>query len=252
MVKTVTDDFDLENTEVTAMSGGCIQDVSHKLETQMKNKKFENIVFVVGGNDCQSPREVTTILDGFNSLIVKGKSISEHVVVSSVFPRKGGPELQDKIDEVNNKLSNLCENSSCKYINQDCTFKVLDGTRNDVLYKDNVHLNKSGVCKMLSNLGIEFKEKSYAQAVLRGRSSNSLHEHRPSSGNRAWGQKQQHLESRTWRNMKQTSSYRKREQPTCHFCGIPGHMKDQCRHGDYLKCHTCKAYGHKSKYCKNY
>ena len=252
MVKTVTDDFDLENTEVTAMSGGCIQDVSHKLETQMKNKKFENIVFVVGGNDCQSPREVTTILDGFNSLIVKGKSISEHVVVSSVFPRKGGPELQDKIDEVNNKLSNLCENSSCKYINQDCTFKVLDGTRNDVLYKDNVHLNKSGVCKMLSNLGIEFKEKSYAQAVLRGRSSNSLHEHQPSSGNRAWGQKQQHLESRTWRNMKQTSSYRTREQPTCHFCGIPGHMKDQCRHGDYLKCHTCKAYGHKSKYCKNY
>ena len=131
------------------------------------NKKFKNIVFVVGGNDCQSPREVTTILGDFNSLIVKGKSISEHVLVSSVFPRKGGQQLQEKIDEFNNNLPNLCENSSCKYINQNCTFKVPNSTRNDVLYKDNVHLNKSGVCKMISNLGIEFKEKSYAQAVSR-------------------------------------------------------------------------------------
>jgi hypothetical protein len=40
-------------------------------------------------------------------------------------------------------------------------------------------------------------------------------------------------------------------QATCDYCGEPGHLHRNCKHGDYVQCHTCGCLGHKQKYCPN-
>lgn len=38
-------------------------------------------------------------------------------------------------------------------------------------------------------------------------------------------------------------------QPKCDFCGLTGHLKSQCYHGQPIKCYRCNYYGHKYKSC---
>ena len=83
MVRTVPDDFYLENASVTGISEASIKDVTDRFEIETNDRTFQNVIFAVGGNDCESPKEVTTIIKDFSELIVKGKSKCDHVVVSS-------------------------------------------------------------------------------------------------------------------------------------------------------------------------
>lgn len=41
-------------------------------------------------------------------------------------------------------------------------------------------------------------------------------------------------------------------QPVCDFCGLSGHLKNQCYHGKPLQCYVCYEYGHKAKKCFYY
>ena len=226
MVRTVTEDFNVANTTVTGISGANVKDVSKQLDIECNKVKYDNVIFVVGGNDCDSPQEEDNIIQDFNDLICKGKAKCENVVVSSIFPRKSGPQIQNKIDSVNSKLSKACAEKSCKYVNQDGTFKLYDGTRNDSLYKDNVHLNKKGKDKMLSNLGLIYQERTYAQVVSNNsRNTKTIGNAYPRSGT-VTDNTYHRLGNETYPHRRPDN---KNNQPTCHFCGVPGHMKNQCR-----------------------
>ena len=137
------------------------------------------------------------------------------------------------------------------FVNQDGTFRQMGGTQNDALFsEDGKHLNIIGKKKMLCNLGLIFKSKTYATALSGNKFSS---QNKPTNGNMMYHKDYQsskkvtcQQDHKSWRTVQ-----RSHRQLRCHFCGISGHMKQQCRHGNYLKCFTCGSYGHKSKNCSN-
>ena len=101
---------------------------------------------------------------------------------------------------------------------------------------------------MLSNLGLIYQERTYAHVVSNNsRNTKTIGNAYPRSGT-VTDNTYHRLGNETYPHRRPDN---KNNQPTCHFCGVPGHMKNQCRFGDYLRCFSCKAYGHKSKYCPN-
>ena len=171
LLRNVTSELDLEKTEVISVSGGRVPTIKDKLASRANGVKFKQTCLVVGGNDANSPCEVQDVVDDYSKLIREAKSVSESVTVSSLLPRKGGPQLQDKIDCINKELKSLCDVSNCKYIDNDRSFKLFDGAMNDALYcPDGTHLNTLGSSKLIGNLGLMFKTKQkYSKAVINGR-----------------------------------------------------------------------------------
>jgi lysophospholipase L1-like esterase len=245
MLRNITDSFKVENVEIIPISGAHVPRIKAEIRSKKHKNKYQQVCVVVGGNDVESPKEIDAIINDFDELISETKDASEHVTIASIFPRKGGPMLQDKIDETNVKLAELCLQKSCKFVDTNGSFKMLDGKRNDALYKkDGVHLNKQGNEKLLSNLGLVYSEKTYADIVTNKASPIKLKSrtstHQSSSQTEDW----QTVSNRRYKE------HTRSKEPRCFFCGIPGHMKQQCRHGRPLQCRKCEKYGHKARVCE--
>ena len=96
LLHNVTSEFDLEKTEVISVSGGRVPTIKDKLASLANGVKFKQTCLVVGGNDANSSCEVQDVVDDYSKLIREAKSVSESVTVSSLLPRKGGPQLRIK------------------------------------------------------------------------------------------------------------------------------------------------------------
>ena len=162
------------------------------------------------------------------------------MTVSSLLPRKGGPQLQDKIDCINKELKSLCDVSNCKYIDNDHSFKLFDGAMNDALYcPDGTHLNTLGSSKLIGNLGLMFKTKQkYSKAVINGRPAT------PKLRDSGLSTRQ-----KSFRHVGFNAFQTDRGEGKCHFCGVTGHMKKKWKYGDYISCFNCGGKGHKSRSC---
>jgi hypothetical protein len=44
-------------------------------------------------------------------------------------------------------------------------------------------------------------------------------------------------------------SNQRNNQPLCDYCAEPGHLHEQCSHGDYIRCIRCHGWGHKQRNC---
>ena len=158
-----------------------------------------------------------------------------------MLPRTNSSTLQEKIDSVNLKLADVCKEIPCKFINQDCHFNMLDGSRNDALYTgDDKHLNTGGKRKLLSNLGLVFQKRSYANVTAQNVKSSGNVRNEAKAYNR-----------NDWQTVYNHKTRLSQNEVRCHYCGIQGHLKKQCRHGDYVRCFQCRAQGHKAKFCPN-
>ena len=95
---------------------------------------------------------------------------------------------------------------------------------NDALYcPDGTHLNTLGSSKLIGNLGLMFKTKQkYSKVVINGRPATpKLRDSGLSTRQKSF----RHVGFNAFQ--------------TDHFCGVSGHMKKQCKYGDYISCFNC-------------
>ena len=81
-----TSESQLDNTELTCISGGRIADAASEI-SQISDSKYEHIVLVIGGNDCDPHDPLTKkppadIVDQYRSLVQKCKQKAETVIMS--------------------------------------------------------------------------------------------------------------------------------------------------------------------------
>ena len=141
---------------ITSTSGGSILDITE--ECQATREKFKEVILVVGGNDCSSKVEVDVLLKQYEKLVDTAMDLTGGegtVKISSVCPR-AHVKTQKRIDSFNAGLAVLAGERGCIFINNDNSFKTLDGSINDcLLFPDGVHLNLTGTERLAESLGVD-------------------------------------------------------------------------------------------------
>ena len=90
-------------------------------------------------------------------------------------------------------------------------------------------------------LGLVFKEKSYSNIITSGIARKSPVHKLPGSTA---------IHENSWSTVSRIKQNTTANIPKCHFCGISGHMRRQCKFGDYIRCFKCNAKGHKARFCE--
>ena len=93
------------------------------------------------------------ILQEYENIIKAAKEVSVSVAISSVCPRNRGDEVTQRITTLNAGLKVRCEELGVDFIDNDPSFHLQDGSRNDgFLLADGIHLTRVATNKLVSNL----------------------------------------------------------------------------------------------------
>ncbi len=151
-----------DNVTVEYTTGGKICDVRKRLrKVNPKRQKYKTITLICGTNDNVTKRPIHKIMDDYKSTIQEAKLRAETVVVSSVLPRTDENADMSKIDNVNQLLVTLVNETGCQFVNQDTNFRYRDDSVDDTLLSpDGVHLSANGVRKVIGNLKLDDKVES--------------------------------------------------------------------------------------------
>ena len=142
--------------EVRKKSGATLPELTDDLDGI--NQVFDHIIVVGGGNDCSKKDTTTTEISASMAiLLAKANEKAINVRVASVLPRPREPEIQIKMDHVNDSIKKLCkEKPAYNFVNNDGAFKLSDLSPNEAFYtEDGVHISYHGSQKLVSNLGIK-------------------------------------------------------------------------------------------------
>lgn len=215
-----------------------------------------DVVVVVGGNDCSSDRPCVDILCDFLELMHQAKRVAaERVVLSSVLPRLTGEGYMEKLDELNNGLHELCTKESITFINNEENFMLQNGQTDDSLYVgDKVHLTDRGLRRLLSNL--DLTDKVLMSHVVNNRQEAGHHQGQFRSAGTVNGSYNQHQRREPWTRVGKNKHRQNSENPQsdsrCFRCAERGHMQSSCRHTRKVRCHSCHRLGHKAKFCSDF
>ena len=155
-------DTKLDNTSVTVLLGGVIDDVRSHVDNI--SEKHSQIVLISGGNDCDEKNaNPADIIGKYRELTKCAKTKANHVLltVSSICPRikpKNAP-LCGIIETVNAELQVMCDDEGVTYVHNTSSFHLADGTINDgYLLVDGVHLTRTASDRLAKNLGLNIKD----------------------------------------------------------------------------------------------
>ena len=104
----------------------------------------EHIILHVGTNDLNSEKTASQISNSIIDLANSLKDETNNIHVSLIVPRNDN--LNNKINEVNNRLINMCEQRNIKIINHSDT---IDRSRH--LNESHLHLNRYGTVEFAKN-----------------------------------------------------------------------------------------------------
>ena len=269
----------LENTDLTCISGGRIKDIAAEVN-KTPSDKYERIILVAGGNDCE-PRDPSTkvspadIVDQYKSLVDICKQKTPLVTVSSICPRNSKEEVRNRIDSVNAGIQVLCGDENVDYVDNNLSFYLKDKSINDAyLLDDGIHLTYKGTNRLAQNLNLKLKngEKTVCDFHSHKRSQRrkkyeSLNTEPDTASNDEenldhlfW--RRAHYKAKTSANqsvMKYSTSpssyspkmenrYTRQGEMRCYFCYESNHTRRSWRHEKPLVCNTCGAEGHKAKH----
>ena len=155
------DEDKLVNTKCVCIPGGCISDLTAKVNTFPTSSKLRRLVLVVGGNDCDSradDKPVPDILTEYESLIKNAQEISLSITVSSICPRNKPGAVKERIEALNAGLKVLCDDLNADYVDNGPRFHLEDGSINDgYLLPDGTHLTKAATNKLVANLKLQLR-----------------------------------------------------------------------------------------------
>ena len=104
----------------------------------------EHIILHVGTNDLNSEKTASQISNSIIHLANSLKNETNNIHVSLIVPRNDN--LNNKVNEVNNRLINMCEQRNIKIINHSDT---IDRSRH--LNESHLHLNRYGTVEFAKN-----------------------------------------------------------------------------------------------------
>ncbi len=103
------------------------------------------------------------VIEDRTALIAKAKTITIHVIVSSVLPRNDR-DVSERSLQMNNAIITICDETNSTFVSHDKNFLYQDGSADtSVFYKDGVHPND----RLLENLSLTVSK----------RKSNTRHNH---------------------------------------------------------------------------
>ena len=157
------DERKLTATKRMCISGGRLKDMQDALDTESNTVKYERIILVTGGNDCddfkQEAADACAILATYKDLISSAKLLADHVTVSSICPRKRSDAVTERIATVNAGLQIICDDMDVTFAQNDDMFYLRDGTLNDgFLLPDNVHLTPAATNRLVRKLGLVLRQ----------------------------------------------------------------------------------------------
>ena len=149
------DENKLLNSKCVCLPGTCINDIKAAISKFPTSQKLHRLDIVVGGNDCDrrtdANLDVAQILHEYENLIKAAKEVS--VAISSVCPRNRGDEVTQCITTLNAGLKVHREELGVDFIDNDPSFHLQDGSRNDgFLLADGIQLTRAPRHKLVSNL----------------------------------------------------------------------------------------------------
>ena len=104
----------------------------------------EHIILHVGTNDLNSEKTASQISNSIIDLANSLKNETNNIHVSLIVPRNDN--LNNKVNEVNNRLINMCEQRNIKIINHSDTID-----RSRYLNESHLHLNRYGTVEFAKN-----------------------------------------------------------------------------------------------------
>ena len=119
----------------------CMQD---HVKPTIRDFNPEHIIIHVGTNDLNSEKTASQIANSIVELALSLKSESNKIYISLIVPRYD--ELNNKVNEVNFRLMNMCQARNIAYINHSDS---IDPEQH--LNESNIHLNKYGNIEFSKN-----------------------------------------------------------------------------------------------------
>ena len=154
------DEDKLEHVEVRSYSGATVKEIHTEMHDI--NNKYEKVIIVAGGNDCDTNgngRDISDVIVDYRGLITDCKKIAAEVSVATVCPRLKGPAVTERIDALNAGLQVLCSDENIAILDNEATFKLGNGAINDgyIMNKCKTHLTYAGTNALVKNLGLKPK-----------------------------------------------------------------------------------------------
>jgi hypothetical protein len=201
------------------------KDIQQAITNKSKTSKYEKVTVVVGSKDCEEDLPIQDLTRNITQLVHQAKAITStgDVRVSSILPRTDDTSVQERVEQFNCAVEDICKTNHIQYIDNDLTFRLGNGDINDgFLECDGNNLNKAGQSKLVKNLGL--------QGAVQITCTES------------WEQTQS-----TKHRRKQVVQPKSRA--PCYNCGEPNHTSNICKFRKRITCHKCGKQGHKSTKC---
>ena len=255
----------LINTTVDSLKNATVDDVLQKL-TEHYQDGYSDITVCVGSVNCADEAyDADSSAEKYKEVIKVAKDLVPHVSnikVSSIPPSTKNTMHQQRIEEMNTRLISIAEITGAKYVNNDTSFKLADGSPNDgYVQNDGRGLTRSGTNRLAKNLGLRIKQahkndvckshepvpkkKAKPECILE---KGEKDEWIPVTRRRKHHRDDTRASSRPFNG----SSKQNHVKPACWNCGERNHLANACRHGKRLVCDNYESLGHKAKFCTNY
>lgn len=276
VIKDITRERFILDNEPICVRGGRITDISAKLLDLPDDCMYDNLLLLVGSNDCVSDNfDGDSFKEDYCNLLKISQSVSKTVVISGMCPR-----LDDRnghITQGNNVLKDIANDENVHFIDNDQSMRNVNGAINIILFqRDGVHLNAKGTNMLACNFELVQKGKQTAVSKYKNRKQrpngqkhkreyNSMQSsHRQGRNGGKTQRKYDGFRTDRTRESEQhaaenynrystkyhSQQWRQKTEVTCWYCGEKGHTKGVCRHGTYVQCNRCNELGHKANHCK--
>ena len=176
-----------------SISGCKTNDLTTRFKSVQANPDLSQVILHVGVNDC---KEKIIQHKDWHDMITETKKAFPfaEIVCSSILPTKSNPEINQRVKESNENLSNLCKNQNIKFIDHWKSFRTINDKPKKALYTEheNVHLSHTGTKVLARNLKypeidwVERKKEQYEtkhRMNEKGLSNNLYDPHNPAIQN---------------------------------------------------------------------
>jgi len=187
---------------------GGTEEMKDFIENYEDEATIKKIVIHTGANDINKLSN-ETIIDNTQEIINKCQSKwpNAEITISSVMHRKSDTVKNDIIEVINKATQNLCLQTNVKFMNNDHITKRKDGTIDEEVFYDYIHLNDTkGIRKLAANLKRHLNLSS-RQAYRNDGGQRNMVSRKWNSGRRYDGRINENWQQQSWQRNRSRPDY---------------------------------------------
>ena len=236
---------DGNSIEVRTKSGATFDDIGVLIDG-VGDKEPQEIVIVGGSREAMDKVPTAKLKADIKTLIVKAKTVSPSVTVSSVLPilKRHDPE---QLADINDAIRATCDETGVKFVDNEVNFTFRNCDVDAAAFrKDGLHLSDSGVDRLWSKLGLP--ERAKIEQKQRRQPQQQQRQHlRQQSSQQPTDNAGARDVADSWRVVSRRRSNR-HTTGQCAKSGESNNVSARCNHRDKVRCLQCGDFGHKEKH----